>query len=193
MKEGADERAGGFGMKAGDRFSLQGEGETWHVVRSARREGPPFVAEVEIAAGRGPPRHYHRDEDETLEVLRGTLHCVLPDGVRTLRPGERLLVEKGTPHRIFAGKDGPVLVRASYGGMAFEETVAQLWPGDKAAFLRMARHLVATGFAGSMLTNPFVRGFVRAVAAVGAVLGVQARDVATGEAGQDDDGAHRAA
>ena len=159
-------------MKAGDRFEIPHEGETWHIVRSAIHEGPPFVADVTIAAGKGPPWHFHADEDETIELTAGSVELTLPDRTVTLRAGDRFVIPKGTRHTFRSGPEG-FSGRGSYDGRNFEELVAQLAPGDKKGFVRMVQHARRTNWRGSRITSPVLRGVLAVVAGVGRLMGIR--------------------
>jgi quercetin dioxygenase-like cupin family protein len=163
-------------MKAGDRFEIPHEGETWTIVRSAIHEGPPFIVEVSIAAGKGPPSHVHADEDETMEIVEGSLILQMPDGPVTLKAGDAFTIPRGARHSFRAGPEG-VRGRGTYSGSQFEELVAQLPPGDKKGFLRMILHARRTDWRGSRLTSPVLRGVLGVVAGVGWLFGVRARAV----------------
>jgi hypothetical protein len=159
-------------MKTGDRFEIPHEGETWTIIRSAIHDGPPFIADAEIAAGKGPPTHFHPHEDEVLEVFEGSVILKLPGRTVTIRAGESVAIPKGTPHSFKAGPDG-LRGRSTYDGVHFEGLVAQLMPGDKAGFIRMVLHARRTGWAGSRIANPVLRGLVTTIAGVGWLFGVR--------------------
>lgn len=46
----------------------------------------------------GPPKHYHRDFAEIFEVVEGELVVTMGDEKRTVRAGESVTIEAGTPH-----------------------------------------------------------------------------------------------
>ena len=164
-------------MKTGDRFEIPHEGETWTIVRSAIHDGAPFIADVKIELGKGPPWHVHAHEDEVVEIFEGSLTLELPDGPKVLRAGDRFVIPKGTRHAFKSGPEG-VRGRATYDGSHFEGLVAQLPPGDKWGFVRMIQHARRTGWIGSRLTNPALRGMLAVVAGIGWIAGVRPRDVA---------------
>lgn len=163
-------------MQAGDRFEIPHEGETWTIVRSSIHEGGEFVAEVAFEPGKGPPRHFHADEDEVIEIFEGSVTFAMPDGPVTLRAGDRLVITAGTPHTFKSGPEG-FRGRASYSGRKMEEIVAQLHPGDKRGFVRMAQHMRRTKWAGTRITNPVVRAFLATIAVGGALFGIRPRPV----------------
>ena len=54
----------------------------------------------------GPVRHLHREDDEILLIERGTIAVWTPNGCRTAKPGDLVLLPKGVPHTWRAyGKD----------------------------------------------------------------------------------------
>lgn len=163
-------------MKAGDRFEIPHEGETWTIVRSSIHEGGEFIAELEIEAGKGPPMHFHADEDEVIELLEGSATFFMPDGPVTVRAGDRLVIPAGTKHSFKSGPEG-FRGRASYSGRKMEEIVAQLQPGDKKGFVRMAQHLRHTKWAGSRITSPAIRAFLSVIALGGSLFGIRPRSV----------------
>jgi hypothetical protein len=163
-------------VKTGDRFEIPHEGETWTIVRSAIHEGPPFIADVSITAGKGPPTHFHADEDEVIEIFEGSVVFQMPDGPVTLEAGDRLTIPKGTRHSFKSGPDG-FRGRGTYGGVLFEELVAQLAPGDKQGFVRMIQHARRTNWRGSRLTSPVLRGVLGIVAGIGWLFGIRPRAV----------------
>jgi quercetin dioxygenase-like cupin family protein len=169
-------------MKSGDHFEIPHEGETWTIVRSAIHDGPPFIADVAIAAGKGPPTHFHPHEDEELEVFEGSVTFYFEDGPKTLRAGDRLTIRAGTRHRFKAGPDG-VRARGSYSGARFEGLIAQLPPGDKRGFVRMIQHARHTRWSGSRLTSPVLRAILAVVGGIGWLCGVRRRDVTGGTPG----------
>jgi mannose-6-phosphate isomerase-like protein (cupin superfamily) len=165
-------------MKAGDVFHIPHEGEHWTIVRSAIESGGgEFIADLRMAAGRdGPPFHFHPREDEVVEVFEGSITFFMPDGNVTIRRGETLRIPAGTRHTFKVGPDG-VRGRGTYNGRQFEELVAQLMPGDKKGFVRMAQHCRRTNWSGSRMTSPAIRGMLHAIAIVGGAFGIRPRAV----------------
>jgi Cupin domain len=160
-------------MKAGDVIDIPHEGEHWTIIRSSIHEGGDFIVELRMSPNKGgPPFHVHEHEDEVWEVLDGSVIAMMPDGEHTVRAGERWVIPKGTKHTFKIGPDG-LHARGSYNGPRFEAIVAQLAPGDKKGFIRMAQHLRRTRWAGSRLTNPLIRGMLVAMGLVGSVFGIR--------------------
>lgn len=163
-------------MKAGDCFEIPHEGERWTIIRSAIQDGGSFVADVAIAAGKGPPWHVHAYEDEDVEIFEGSVTFFMPDGPHVLRAGDTLRIPAGTRHTFKSGPEG-FRGRSVYNGRRFEELVAQLAPGDKRGFVRMIQHARRTNWDGSRLTSPVLRGVLGVVAVVGRLLGIRPRAV----------------
>jgi quercetin dioxygenase-like cupin family protein len=61
--------------------------------------GARTVAEVEVRPGGGVPVHQHADHDEMIEVLAGEIEVMMGGTKRRLRPGESVLIARGTTHR----------------------------------------------------------------------------------------------
>lgn len=55
-------------------------------------------------------KHRHEDTDELFLVISGSLIIELPDGPRTLLPGEMLVVPKGMDHRPVAPEPTELLL-----------------------------------------------------------------------------------
>lgn len=49
----------------------------------------------------GPPEHIHTDFDEIFEITNGELSLLVNGEVKKLRPGQKLHIPKGTPHKPF--------------------------------------------------------------------------------------------
>ncbi len=56
------------------------------------------------------PWHFHENEDELFLVWRGAFRVEFRDRIVELRPGEMLLVPRGTEHRTAATEEAEVLV-----------------------------------------------------------------------------------
>ncbi|MGH6932676.1 MAG: cupin domain-containing protein [Dongiaceae bacterium] len=55
--------------------------------------------ELTVPAGaRVPPAHSHRDNEEVVYVLEGTLRYTVDDEMRDLGPGERMYTPRGSVH-----------------------------------------------------------------------------------------------
>ncbi len=64
--------------------------------------------ELTVPAGaRVPPAHSHRDNEEIVYVLEGTLRYRVDDEVRDLMPGERMYTPRGSVHAFSNPHDGP--------------------------------------------------------------------------------------
>jgi len=165
-------------MKAGDTIEIPHENERWTIVRSAIESGGgDFVADLEMPANAsGPPTHAHMHEDEDIEVFAGSVTYFMPNGPVTVKAGETFRIPAGTPHTFKIGPDG-VRARGRYNGRRFEELVAQLAPGDKRGFVRMAQHARRTKHVGSRMQSPLVRALLAVIAGVGWVVGIRPRPV----------------
>ena len=49
----------------------------------------------------GPPEHIHTDFDEVFEITNGELSMLVNGEVKKIRPGQKLLIPKGVPHKPF--------------------------------------------------------------------------------------------
>ncbi len=64
----------------------------------------------ELTVGPGarvPPAHSHRDNEEIVYVLDGTLRYRVDDEVRDLKPGERMYTPRGSVHAFSNPHDRP--------------------------------------------------------------------------------------
>lgn len=114
--------------RPGDEFGSVWEG--FHIRVTGESNGY-LAMELEIAPGAvGPPRHYHRGFPEEFVVREGTLHIELADGVVTVGPGERHLVEPYTVHRPFNPGSERVVVATEdpFIPQYFAACLAQIYP-----------------------------------------------------------------
>jgi quercetin dioxygenase-like cupin family protein len=80
----------------------------------AIRRSTPEVLEVEATygpAGKPPPPHLHPEQDESFEVLAGTLTARMDGDERKLEPGDTLAIPKGTPHQMWNSGNEETRVR----------------------------------------------------------------------------------
>jgi quercetin dioxygenase-like cupin family protein len=64
--------------------------------------------ELTVPAGaRVPPAHSHRDNEEIVYVLEGTLRYTVDDEVRDLEPGGRMYTPRGSVHAFSNPHDRP--------------------------------------------------------------------------------------
>jgi quercetin dioxygenase-like cupin family protein len=85
-------------------------GGAWRIVAgAAETDGLVVVGEAGIeAGGQAPGRHVHRDHDEHIYVIDGTLTVEI-DGERTeVHGGQFVTLPKGIPHVFGNLSDGPV-------------------------------------------------------------------------------------
>lgn len=84
-------------FKPGQEFYSKAEGFRQTVVK--QEKGLVYCQlELEPFAG-GPPKHIHTDFDETFEVENGELTLWVNGEIKKIRPGEVLIIPKGTPHK----------------------------------------------------------------------------------------------
>ena len=106
-------------FKPGHEFYSKAEGFRQKVSRQEKG----FVhghLEVEPFAP-GPPKHIHDDFDETFQIENGELTVWVAGEIRKLRPGQVLLIPKGTPHKPFNETADTIRVKGSF---AFREDFA---------------------------------------------------------------------
>lgn len=61
----------------------------------------------------GPMRHIHPQQDETLDVVSGSLGVWHDGTTRTLNPGERAVIPAGDPHRFWNAGDGELHLKGA--------------------------------------------------------------------------------
>lgn len=57
---------------------------------------------VARAISEPPPNHVHGDQEESVEVLSGTLRCRIGRNEHRLGPGESLVIPPGVPHAVWS-------------------------------------------------------------------------------------------
>jgi quercetin dioxygenase-like cupin family protein len=70
--------------------TVESAGERFRFEYVARSASPP------------PPSHVHADQEETIEVLEGTLACRIEGEVRLLGPGDSVVIPPGEPHAVWS-------------------------------------------------------------------------------------------
>jgi mannose-6-phosphate isomerase-like protein (cupin superfamily) len=86
-------------FKPGQEFYSKTEGFKQKVLK--QENGYVYCSlEIEPFAG-GPPKHIHTGFDEFFEVSNGELSLWVNDKLVKLRPGERVFIPRGTPHKPF--------------------------------------------------------------------------------------------
>lgn len=73
----------------------------------------------------GPPKHIHTKFDEQFEVLNGELTLWIDGEIKKIRPGEKVLVPRGTPHKPYNETNELIKVK---GTVAFPEKFAYHLP-----------------------------------------------------------------
>ena len=86
-------------FKAGDIFYSKTEKIKQTVVK--QENGLVYCAASIEPFAPGPPRHVHTDFDEVFEVTNGELSLWVDGEIKKLRPGQKLHIPKGTPHKPF--------------------------------------------------------------------------------------------
>jgi mannose-6-phosphate isomerase-like protein (cupin superfamily) len=86
-------------FKRGDVFYSKAEKVKQTVVK--QENGYVYCATAIEPFAPGPPAHVHTDFDEVFEISNGELSMWVDGEIKKLRPGQKLLVPKGTPHKPF--------------------------------------------------------------------------------------------
>lgn len=73
----------------------------------------------------GPPKHIHTGFDEVFEVSSGELTLWINGEIKRIRPGEKMLIPKGTPHKPYNETTQFIKVK---GTIAFPEKFAYHLP-----------------------------------------------------------------
>jgi len=68
---------------------------------SEETNGECSLVAIDLYKSDGPPLHYHKTFSERFEVIQGTLYLQVGKEKHILKPGESILVPKGTPHRFY--------------------------------------------------------------------------------------------
>lgn len=150
-------------------------GETMTCVRSAR-DGGRFVFDLVLEAGFGdsPPMHAHPDE-ESLEVVEGTIVFNVAGERRVVKAGERIVIPPGTMHTFTNPSKTERLVARGEGGITFERLIDQ-FAGGGPAFTRLAQQVVADP--AGYRTGPVIMFGLRVVAWVGRLRGIRPHEAA---------------
>lgn len=62
----------------------------------------------------GPPKHFHGNFDEVFEIENGELSIWVNGEVKKLKPGEKLVIPRGTPHQPFNETGDTIRTRGSF-------------------------------------------------------------------------------
>ncbi len=78
----------------------------------------------------GPPRHFHEHFDEVFEVKQGVLTLEVNGETKTILPGQKIIVPKGTPHKPFNKTNQEVILQSQDAMMpcTFAYGLAELYP-----------------------------------------------------------------
>lgn len=86
-------------VRAGSGAAYWGPGERMTFLATGEDTGGAFfLAEVCVAPGGGTPPHIHRREDETFQMLEGTLTIQAGEDTITARPGDFAFLPRGIAH-----------------------------------------------------------------------------------------------
>lgn len=86
-------------FKPGDVFYSTAEKAKQTVMK--QENGFVYCSAVIEPFAPGPPVHIHTGFDEVFEITNGELSMLVNGEVKKIRPGQSLLVPKGTPHKPF--------------------------------------------------------------------------------------------
>lgn len=86
-------------FKPGDVFYSRAEKVSQTVVK--HENGHVYCSSVFEPFAPGPPEHVHTGFDEVFEVKNGELSLLVNGAVKKIRPGEKLHIPRGTPHKPF--------------------------------------------------------------------------------------------
>lgn len=106
-------------FKPGQEFYSKSEGFRQKVIK--QENGFVYCSlEVEPFAD-GPPIHIHNDFDEYFEISNGEISLWINGEVKRIKPGVKLVIPKGTPHKPFNETADTIQLK---GQMAFPEKFA---------------------------------------------------------------------
>lgn len=110
-------------FKPGQTFYSKAEGFSQTVVR--QEDGLVHCELIIEPFADGPPKHIHTGFDETFEVRQGELSVWVKGKIVRLKPGEKLFVPRGTPHKPFNETAETITMK---GTVAFPEKFAFYLP-----------------------------------------------------------------
>jgi mannose-6-phosphate isomerase-like protein (cupin superfamily) len=106
-------------FKPNDTFYSKVEGFKQHV---EKQENGYVYCSAEIGPlAEGPPKHIHTSFDEEFEVVNGELTLWVDGKIIKIRPGDKVLVPRGTPHKPYNETKELIKVK---GSIAFPEKFA---------------------------------------------------------------------
>jgi mannose-6-phosphate isomerase-like protein (cupin superfamily) len=106
-------------FKPGDVFYSKAEKVKQTVVK--QENGYVYCSAAIEPFAPGPPEHIHTDFDEVFEITNGELSMLVNGEIKKLRPGQKLHIPKGTPHKPFNETADTIYTR---GLIAFPEKFA---------------------------------------------------------------------
>ncbi len=140
----------------------------------------PITVEEELAPGAHTAVHVHPSQEDSYEVLSGTLDVFLDGRWRGLGPGDSVRIPKGTAHAIRNSSGGPTRVLNTYDpGQRFlesQECLERLIRGGKLTGRSGLKNgiylsLHAMEFRGDFVVVSPPDWFLRAFARLGGALG----------------------
>jgi quercetin dioxygenase-like cupin family protein len=82
------------------------DGRVRILVSVAQTGGALALVEISAPAGRQPPLHVHRDDDEGFYIVEGELTLWTGDECHLLRVGDYRVAPKRVPHTVRTGESG---------------------------------------------------------------------------------------
>ena len=139
-----------------------------------------------------PPTHYHPGQEERFEVLAGELRVLIRGEGKTLREGEILLMQPGTPQSMWAETDGVRVnwqTRPALQTETFFETISGLSregkTGGKGTPNLLQAAVIAQSYAGEFRLArppwPVQRVLFALLAPLGRLFGYRASYALSGE------------
>jgi quercetin dioxygenase-like cupin family protein len=151
-----------FALAPGEGTSVENPtgGLTTFKAVSDQSDGGLTAIEGVSAAGEGPPLHVHREQDEFIYMLDGTLRVRLGDDLIEALPRSFVFIPRNTPHTWQNVGDGharfvATLIPASVEFEEFFRRYGELAPGERGveAFSRLAAETRAMEVLGPPLAQ----------------------------------------
>jgi mannose-6-phosphate isomerase-like protein (cupin superfamily) len=159
-------------------LQLDMTGETFEFQTSAKSGDGKFRFQWTLQPGKkGPPPHVHDDENETFNVVSGTLRIWIEGKPNDVTAGQSLTVKRGELHRFLNPAKVPVVVNVMLDGTKMEDGLVPLalHVGDRKA--RLGDMWVAivhgTHIGGSQPRSKLARALTRGVARFVRLFGVK--------------------
>jgi mannose-6-phosphate isomerase-like protein (cupin superfamily) len=169
-------------------FNPIGLGEQYVFTNSAKETGGELVVvEVRLAPNSpwsGPP-HIHRSQEESYEVLSGTLDILFKGQKKQIKKGERCIVPIGTPHTFGNYSSAEVLFISEHRpALRFQQMLEALYEPVKSGEIKSSKSIKALLMQAVVLkkykqemvfTNPVLQGFIGILAFIGGALGYKSK------------------